>query len=627
MRENAEVSIEQPTASGLNKDAERAVSSRSKWGDAKWCLDIPTPGRSRSNNRINWAQKLPDGTLLTDERNAPLLDTSRQFVWSLHDDPPAGKKRLDLATITVIARCVFALIRWMLSNGYKRFSQLDEDAVGRFVVHCRNRPGRKGKSLSVRSLHRYLVTIDLLYAQRNKLPDAIKMHPFGGQLASEVAGDISEGRGGIPRIPDEIAVDIIHKAIIWVDEFAQEILAAYELRREAHEEALKRGYHRSYVPEFAQRALDGFTPSASFAASLNGRNLFTNYNGLVQALGFLVTACFICIAGLVGMRVSEILSLEEGCLQIEHSKDGSTESVYLCGMTYKVEPEPEGKASRWVAPPVIKTVIALLEKLSRSAREKSGLPNLFLTRMDGRGASATDLLETQRINLRINQFADFVGVPLYNGEVWRFSSHQFRKTFARFVGKQDKTGLHALSQHLKHVSQAMTDSYMGKDFELTELIEEARAEEIVQALDSILAADSLAGKMGEEILTRNHRFRGRAGEELRKDYVDFIISEADLTIVSHEHAMCVVQLETALCGGERAKMGRDLCVHCPNFVVSEIHRPFWEEHRDSNQAILERLKDHPPLIQGPVRAEIEQAESILSQLNRSKESTATKPAQ
>jgi integrase len=617
MKEKAEFTFEQPTTSVLSNDVDRAISSKSKWGDEKWLLDYHLPGRLQTSNQINWAQKLSDDIFLTDHQHSFLLNVCKQFIWSLYSDPPAGKNRIDLSSLPKTARTLFTLVRWMLSNGYTLFSQLDEPAIGRYVLHCRNRPGMKGKTITPGSLHCYLVLVDMLYAQRNKLPDAIKVHPFGGELASVVVGDLLAERGEIPRIPDELAIAIIHKALIWVEEYAEDILAARDLRKKAYTEVIERGVGRKQASKVSKEALKEFIPSTSLAADPKFHNFFPGYHPLMQAIDLLSIACFICIAGLVGMRVSEILSLEEGCIQVDYANDGKTELIYLCGRTFKTEPEPTGKATRWIAPPPVKTAIRILESLSLPLREIMGLSYLFYSGIGRQGA--THLLSTantQAINRLINQFADFVGVPLYNGEVWRFSSHQFRKTFARFVGKQDKTGLHALSQHFKHVSMAMTDSYVGKDFELYELVEESRSDETVQALDSILAADCLAGKMGEEILTRNHKFRGRAGEELRKDYIKFILSEADLTIISHEFALCVFQPEVALCSGDRAKMGRELCVKCPNFVVSELHRPFWEDDKNRNLKILELLENRPALIQGPVKANIEQADRILLQLNK-----------
>ncbi|WP_204327512.1 hypothetical protein, partial [Stenotrophomonas maltophilia] len=59
-----------------------------------------------------------------------------------------------------------------------------------------------------------------------------------------------------------------------------------------------------------------------------------------------------------------------------------------------------------------------------------------------------------------------------DGTPWRLTTHQGRKTFARFVGKRDRTGLHALQHHFGHVTRIMTDSaYVGTDFDLGELVD------------------------------------------------------------------------------------------------------------------------------------------------------------
>ena len=58
-------------------------------------------------------------------------------------------------------------------------------------------------------------------------------------------------------------------------------------------------------------------------------------------------------------------------------------------------------------------------------------------------------------------------LPQHEGKPWHLNTHQGRKTFARFVAKRDRTGLHALQKHFGHVSLAMTDrGYVGTDFAL-----------------------------------------------------------------------------------------------------------------------------------------------------------------
>src|SRR3546814_12654076 len=74
----------------------------------------------------------------------------------------------------------------------------------------------------------------------------------------------------------------------------------------------------------------------------------------------------------------------------------------------------------------------------------------------------------------IQEFASFAGASNWfdgaSGEVrtWRLSPHQFRKTFAKWVGAASDGSLYALKQHFKHLSLAMTDGYVGSDVELYE---------------------------------------------------------------------------------------------------------------------------------------------------------------
>ncbi len=81
----------------------------------------------------------------------------------------------------------------------------------------------------------------------------------------------------------------------------------------------------------------------------------------------------------------------------------------------------------------------------------------------------------------------------------------------------------------------MTDRYVGRDLELLDLIATEKQEELGHALDELLGTDCLAGKLGEQIVTRNQRFRGRAGEQVRREYVKMVLEETDLVILPHEY--------------------------------------------------------------------------------------------
>lgn len=60
--------------------ASTPVSSRSRFGDDVWHLDIHLPGRRPDQNRLSWDALLPDGSLLTDSQHAALLKAAKQHL-------------------------------------------------------------------------------------------------------------------------------------------------------------------------------------------------------------------------------------------------------------------------------------------------------------------------------------------------------------------------------------------------------------------------------------------------------------------------------------------------------------------------------------------------------------------
>src|ERR1700757_3000148 len=201
------------------------------------------------------------------------------------------------------------------------------------------------------------------------------------------------------------------------------------------------------------------------------------------------------------MRVSEILSMETGC--IEHRPIGETgvAQAYLMARMFKTVDDPRGRIERWLAPGPIVGAVEILERLSLPMRTASGRRELFLVKNQ-----SGDIVRVKGLDItfRIRKFAAYVGVPHHEGKPWPFRPHQFRKTFARFVACRDRSQLMALADHFKHASIAMTaKGYVGNHFDLKELIDHEGQVETARALDRFLTSDRLAGRMGERIVAEN----------------------------------------------------------------------------------------------------------------------------
>ena len=257
----------------------------------------------------------------------------------------------------------------------------------------------------------------------------------------------------------------------------------------------------------------------------------------------------------------------------------------------------------------------VLERASASLRTASGRDELFLVPSSKRHVGVSPVT-TMQMDSRLNEFAAYVNVPLDRERPWHFSTHQFRKTFARFIARRDRSQLLALADHFKHASVAMTaKGYVGNDFDLHELVDHESQVDTAKALDRFLCSDQLAGRMGERIASRNAMFRGRAGEQVRRDYVLFVLKETDLRIHACDYGWCVFQQEMSRCGGNvgpnEIERNPAIWVDCANFVVEPKHAPYWQDRKQRNAGLYEAAS---PLTRAALDEAITQCDRVLSRI-------------
>jgi len=596
------------------------VSSRSRFGNDVWELDIFVAGRAPRDNRISWNQELPDGARITGAQHAGLIRAVKQYLWSMALHPPPGRKRLCPSTLHSHGKLLQVIVGWMALEGTASFRALTPMTVGRLIAWLRTRPGAGGKgNLTPISVALYLNVVNTMFVQRAKLEDSPVVNPLPGETPFGAAG-VSQATGGsIPFIPDDIAVHLLSRALTWVEVHSSNILAAVEVREQT--------IAKLRLSERCDRPTSDTVARALRRAAITGPDGRPIAGGgpLRTCTMHLSTACFVLIAGFVGMRPSEILSLQVGA--IEHHPIGETgvEQAYVVGRLFKTSDEPKGRLERWVAPAPVVRAVSCLEKLTASLRKEAGSSNLFLTKyvtLNRIGATTNAAL-----NWRLRQFAQRVGAPTHEGEVWHLSPSQFRKTFARFVARGDRSHLLALADHFKHISVSMTSrGYVGTDFELHELVDEESRAETAIALDRLLSSDRLGGRMGERIVARNHAFRGRAGEQVRRDYIDFVLAETDLRIRGCDYGWCVFQPEVALCGGEVApnEAGRSpsVCAKCANLAVDDRHIPYWQDRRRRNLALWDRAS---PLARAVLAEAVEECDRMLRRIEEGRNDKRAEP--
>lgn len=619
-------------------DRPQKVSAHSLWSDPQWQFDGMRPGLRPYHLRFDWAFQLPDGSCFTAPCWSQWLEDARAFLWSLRADPPRGRRRLRSQTLLTVGHKLRILVCWMAGEGMRGFGGLDREVAERFLSVVAERVAPKGSAVTANTRHAYANVVAALWLQRHKLGDPPPDHPFDGERASAFSGFNGRSTERWPFTPDAIAVPLISRAIRLIGQPADDLIALRDRAASLYEERRARGITRRSVRQPVLKLIAAYE--------------FTRLDGEdspwhppiigTKQVRFLVDriyeACFVVISYLVGARVSEILALEADCVEQRRSADGTEIFSYLRGRIFKTAAEDAGRPHLWAAPQAVIRAIEVLQRLSAPLRQQAGRPELWLA-MQGHGIIDTrpiDVVTGSTLVSRLNRyFAPFVALPdNADGSAWHLTTHQGRKTFARFVGKRDRTGLHALQNHFGHATRIMTDSaYVGTDFDLGELVDAQTLEETRAALEELLTASHLGGKAGRMLSARS-RFRGRTHDGELAGYVDFLIEESGMRLGVCDWGYCVYRAESAACMGDERGPNpvwrtESVCMSCVNFAVTERHRPVWQARLDRNLALIadQRLDDPSRALASTRIAECERILSDLSVTGASHgQTTSRKPA-
>jgi integrase len=573
--------------------ADLKISTRSRLADRVWHLDGIRPATAPGEFSLNWAFEI-GGRCFTDAKWGSWCAAAKTFLWSLKGDPPPGRRAVHESTLVSTFKTMRVLIRWMASQGYRSFTELDREASERFMGQLAQRPGKRSPSLTPTTQQSYRNLLMALYLQGARYPELRIDDPFPGAGR----GRTKPHTAGLPFTPDPIAVALVSAALRLIGTPADEILALSDHAQSAYDESLGRNLTPTQASFVVVNALAGWRFS-----TLSGESTpwhpepIKSTKAVRQLIDRLYEACFVVVAYLIGARVSEIVGLKVGCVEHHRSAADGESFAYLVGSIYKTAPEPEGEVHRWVAPPAVERAVAVMERLSKPLRQRAGREELWLISSSSGllGPAARITLPTSgTIGTRLNRsFAPYIDLPLHQGKPWRLATHQGRKTFARFVGKRDRTGLYALQAHFGHVSRVMTDQgYVGTDFALNELIDRQAQEETRAALEELLTATSLGGKSGRLIAARS-RFRGRTHSGEIKAYVEFLMSETDLRLGTCDWGYCVYRMEASACAGNEKGPNpvlrtESVCISCANFAVTDKHRPVWEARRARHVELLKQ---------------------------------------
>lgn len=542
------------------------VSSMNRWRDPIWRLDNPSIGQNPRASHLIWSMVLPDGRDLTDPDHAPLLSWLRRFVWSLFVDPRDKARAYKTGNASQLTQGLRIVVPWMVERRQVLPKDMDKNFVAAFIEDLPSIIAVEVDDEDViteGAAYMPLKIIDLIWKQRSALDEAgispMPERPWVDEKgANSIAKQIvTEARGWIRPLPDEVAIPLVNRAAWFLGSPAKDVLALREGINEAHQRV---GTHhagpgrsiktklertRKDLHDFSFAVVEGeadhwHDPLINYKAEGVGR--FGAIFRVRQLVNALTGAACITIQSSTGMRASEICALRGGVdsktglplgVRIIETSSGLNEAFVLRSELTKGEEVPRNtdwllgmrpKGSDVIPLPV--RAILILDELFAYERELADSPRLLFSTKSRHSfvweKSKVTSFSSIHLNLLLKSFAerwvDLTGLPDESAHrispndlvPWRESkgriirSHQFRKTYAQFALSIDPRLLPAVQRQYHHVAMAITEGgYWGRNrIQIEPMNAMASQLTAMQLYEMATGRTKVAGKMGAQVEQR-----------------------------------------------------------------------------------------------------------------------------
>ena len=287
-----------------------------------------------------------------------------------------------------------------------------------------------------------------------------------------------------------------------------------------------------------------------------------------------LTKAGIIIQSQTGLRINEVLSIQEGC--VKRTSDGYDYMEVTLSKTEKGEPI----IHEVFINELVKDVIAELSEYTAELRKESGLKELFLCRVKSQNNRVALYTLTHWNDKKLRFFIERHDIRDNKGNLYRLTSHQFRATFVRELIKR-KVPIAMIMKQYSHVSIEMTAHYLT--------LQEEEVKEIYS--DMILSPESkIAGLRAKEIKGKlDDLFHGKTEAE-----IDDVITDLAKTMSFNPlpTGVCLYDFRRGNC------TDGDGCFfyNCPNYITEVQFYPILKDELDLLEKEMARLKE---LGQGP----------------------------
>ncbi len=277
----------------------------------------------------------------------------------------------------------------------------------------------------------------------------------------------------------------------------------------------------------------------------------------------IITKSGIIIQSQTGLRISEVLSIKEGC--IHTNADGVS---YMEVTISKTLPEPT--THRILVNDLVKDTVKELTLYSEKYRKKLKCKELFIAPHYGGSFPKVNMWTCGRLKTFIEKW-DIRGA---DGNFYPLKSHQFRATFVRELIKK-KVPISYIMKQFAHVSVEMTAYYLT--------LEENDLKQMYG--DMLFSKNSkISGLRADTIKNRlNKEFNGKTDMEIKSFISDMV------------QTMSFNPLPTGVClydfmRGNCADGDGCFFYNCPNYITEAKFYPILKQELELMEIEMDRLK-------------------------------------
>lgn len=282
----------------------------------------------------------------------------------------------------------------------------------------------------------------------------------------------------------------------------------------------------------------------------------------------ILTKSGIIIQSQTGLRISEVLSIKEGC--VKRNVDGNEYMEVELSKTEKGEPI----VHKVFIDEFVSQTIAELSEHTEELRRESGLKELFLCKHCSKHNAIGVYKDDKWSTYKLSSFVKRWNIRDNKGNLYPLKSHQFRATFVRELVKR-KVPIAMIMKQYSHVSIEMTAHYLT-----------LQSEEVKNIYaDMVLSPDSkIAGLRAKEIKDKlNILFNGKTEEQISDVIEDLALTMSFNPLPT---GVCLYDFRRGNC------TDGDGCFfyNCPNYITEVKFYPILKSELDLMEQEMERLK-------------------------------------